>query len=132
MFLMAFHRPVCGWLGVIHLDEAGKELQGVGAEISDPWRAGEASRSSALRRSAATPAGGSETPIMVSRRLSSSGSTMVGTGCGWGRMDGHGETRNPILSGGGPASPFPSTRLGERRRREYRGRGCKPVCMPDF
>jgi len=40
MFLMAFHRPVCGWLGVIHLDEAGKELQGVGAEISDPWRAG--------------------------------------------------------------------------------------------
>jgi len=85
MFLMAFHRPVCGWLGVIHLDEAGKELQGVGAEISDPWRAGEASRSSALRRSAATPAGGSETPIAVSRRPSSSGSAMACGGCGWGR-----------------------------------------------
>jgi len=102
------------------------------AERRTGRRPGDASISRAAKWSSAAPAGGSETPIMVSRRLSSSGSTMAGTGCGWGRMDGHGETRNPILYGGGPASPCPSTRLGGRRGREYRGRGCKPVCMPDF
>ena len=107
MFLMAFHRPVCGWLGVIHLDEAGKELQGVGAEISDPWRAGEASRSSALRRSAATPAGGSETPIAVSRRPSSSGSAMAGAGCGWGRMGTEERETLPC-----PAAALPRPALG--------------------
>ena len=48
MFLMAFHRAAGGWLGVIHIDEAGKGLQGVvGAEILDPWRAGKGSRLSA-------------------------------------------------------------------------------------
>jgi len=81
MFLMAFHRAVAGWLGVIHLDEAGKGLQVVGAERE----AGEGSRSSAPRRCATTPAGGSETPIAVSCRPSSSRSAMVVAGCGWGR-----------------------------------------------
>ena len=27
MFLMAFHRAAGGWLGVIHIDEAGKGLR---------------------------------------------------------------------------------------------------------
>jgi len=42
--------------------------------------------------------------------------------------DGHGGTRNPTLSGGGPAPPCPRRRLGGRRGREDGGRGCKPAC----
>jgi len=52
------------------------------AEHRTGRRPGDASISRAAKWSSAAPAGGSETPIMVSRRLSSSGSTMAGTGCG--------------------------------------------------
>ena len=90
MFLMAFHQPVCGWLGVIHLDEAGKELQGVGAEISDSWRVGEGS-SYAGRR-------------LEDADRGKPSAELVGIGHGVWRMW-VGKGMAMALSGGGPATP---------------------------